>query len=339
MGICRQGLFLAGRAGESGRAVAIDPLWWPAFYSAADLAWEMGYREESAAYVRRVEEAAQPPSEAHMVRGDMAWRRGDYSRVVEEMQKAWLAAPAERRFFAELGLGRALRAAGRHDEAARNWLRYPVDPVLLAMWKGKAPSPAATSAFIADAPAIWNQEDHIHFLLSTLQSEGRTAEIARLFDARFASPEAMAREVGPNSRFIALATLVAVGLRDAGRAEEAGRLLTLASDAAAGIEAHGPVPLQHARAHAGLLAAMGEREAAIRVLERAHARGFFYNGYHDSFGDMAQDPAFLPIRGDPRFQHIRRAHLAHVAREAREIAALRLDPTLAARFGLGNPPI
>jgi tetratricopeptide (TPR) repeat protein len=320
------------------RAVAIDPLWWPAFFQASNFAWEMGYREEAEAYVRRVEEAASPPSEAHMVRSDMANRRGDYSGAIAESEKAWLSAPPDRRFFAELSFGGALRSAGRYDEAARNWLRYPVDPVMLGMWKGKAPDPGTTRILIGDAATTWAIEDRIHFLLTTLQAAGRGADIARLFAARYPSPEAMARDMGPNTKFIERAVPVAFGLRAAGRAAEADRLLALASDAAAAIAARGPVPLEHLKVEAGLLATTGRRDEAIAALERAHARGFHYNRYYHSFPDMAQEPAFAPIRDDPRFQRIRRANLAHSAREAREIAAIAVDPRLAARFAARPTP-
>lgn len=321
------------------RAVAIDPLWWPAFHQASSLAWEMGYREEAEAYARRVEEGGWPLSEANMVRNDMAWRRGDFSLAFAEAQRAWQAAPADRRFFAELGMSRALRAAGRHDQARPIWHRYPLDPVMMAMWKGQAPGPATTSAFIARADAVWQDEAASHFLLATLWSAGRMADIVRLYDARFAAPAAMRDTLGPNARFVALAMPVAAGLRAVGRAGQADQLVALATTAMQRMTARGPLPIPQLKSQAALLAATGQHDAAIAVLQRAHDRGHVYTAYYDSFRDMALDPAFQPIRDDPRFQAIRRANLAHTAREAREIAGIAIDPRLAARFAGTMPAI
>lgn len=314
------------------RAVAIDPLWWRAFYVASNLAWEMGYREEAEAYARRVEEGAQPRFDAILVGSDMAWRRGDFSTSFAIAQRAWLAAPPERRYFAELALSRALRAVGRFDQARPLWHRYPVDPVMMAMWNGTPPDAAATAGFIAKAQKTWRIDPIHYFLLGTLGSAQRTADIARLFDARFASPDAMLATLGPNADFMASATIVAAALRGEGRGREADRLLALATSAMQRMAARGPLPLQQLPSQAGLLAATGQRDAAIGMLQRAQARGFIYTAYPQSFRDMAQEPAFGAIREDPRFEAVRRANLAHMAREAHEIDAIALDPRLAARF-------
>jgi TolB-like protein len=321
------------------RAVAIDPLWWIAFYYTSEWAWDMGFREEAEGYVRRVEYGGSPqPFKALMVRGDLARWRGDYSGALAVRQQAWRAAPPDQLFFAELGISRSLRSVGRFDEAARNWKHYPVDATVLAMWKGNAPDPARVAEFAADPVATWKSRSRMFHLLSTLRSAGRNAEIVRLYDARFPSPEAMLKEYGPNTGFIAHVALVAAALRDVGRTADADRLFALGTAAAERMDARGRMPGWHDAAYAGLLAATGQRSAALKVLERAASRGWLYNSDRLSFADIGDDPAFAPIRDDPRFQRLRAKQNAHVAREAREIAAIRLDPALAARFGIVQPP-
>lgn len=321
------------------RAVAIDPLWWIAFYYTAELAWDMGFREESEAYVRRVVAGGSPqPFKAFMVRGDLARWRGDYSGALAVRQQAWRAALPDQLFFAELGISRSLRSVGRFDEAASNWKHYPIDATMLAMWKGNAPDPARVAAFADDPVASWKSRSTMHFLLATLRSAGRNAEMVRLYDARFPAPVAMLADYGPNTQFIAHATLVGAALRDTGRTADAERLFALATAAARTIDARGRMPGWHDAAFAGLLAATGRRDLALTVLERAASRGWLYNSHRLSFADIGDDPAFAPIRDDPRFQRLRAAQNAHVAREAREIAQIRLDPALAARFGIATPP-
>lgn len=314
------------------KAVAIDPLWWPAFYFAAEWAWAMGYPDEAEAYVRRVEAGGIPlPFQAHMVRGDMASRRGDYSGQLEEGQGAWLASNSSNRFFAELTITHAFRAVGRYDEAAQAWRHYPFDAMMNEMWKGNAPSQATVGAMISDPGATWKSPSRIHFLLSTLLSAGRTEEVARLYDAQFASPDAMQAYCGTNAAFLWNAALVARSLRATGRAADADRLLALADSAAVRIEAHGRAPHFYHAARSVQLAASGRPDEALKALETAVARGWNYESSF-SFADIGQDPAFSPIRKESRFQKIRASINANIARESRELTAVPLDPRVAAQF-------
>ncbi len=304
------------------RAVAIDPLWWPAFYFASDLAWDMGYPEEAEAYVRRVEVAGRPqPFMALMVRNDMAWRRGDFSAAFAAARQAATVAPANERFTPDLAMTRALRAVGRYADARRHWLVYPVDDLMWRMWHGQPPTPAEVAAMLAD-PACCDTEPKTQFMLSTLVSAGRTAEVVRIFDRSFASPEAMLASdaPGPMTRLVII-PLFALGLRDQGREADARRLLEGADAQARAIMARGRVPHWYVARHAQVLAAMGRRDAALDALETAVGRGWYYAS-RTSLADIADEPAFASIRDTPRFAALRAKLNANVARERREIDAL-----------------
>ncbi len=320
------------------RAVAIDPLWWPAFYYAAEWAWQMGYRDEAEAYVRRIELGGPVPFQAHMVRGDMAWRQADFSRQFAEAQKAWLVADKSQRFFAVLAMERSLRAVGRYDEASRIWQRSPMSADVLGMWNGKPPGPALVDRLRADPVEAWLSRPRMHFLLSTLLGAGRTAEIVRLYDARYPDSDAMLADYGTNATFIWHAALVARALRAEQRAADADRLLAQARAVSRRITAGGRTPAWYPATEAVLLAAEGKTNRAVEALQAGVARGWVYPGVL-SFRGIGDDPAFAPIRDDPRFQQIRERFDADVAREAREMARLPSDPGVSHLLSAGKQPI
>ena len=68
----------------------------------------------------------------------------------------------------------------------------------------------------------------------------------------------------------------------------------------------GRVPSWYYAIAAQLWAVAGRREEALTALERAVGRGWLYGAERDSFADIALEPAFATLRGDPRFQRIRK---------------------------------
>ncbi len=304
------------------RAVAIDPLWWMAFYKAAEWAWDMGYRDEALAYVRRVEAGGVPaPFQAYMARGDMAWRRGDFSGEFAQSQKAWSVARPGKRLFAELGIGRALKATGQLEAARRIWGHYPMDGAMFAMWEGKPPSDAMIAAAMADPYRAWRRLVRMPFMLRTLMYNGRAAEIVVLYDRRFKSPAAMRDEFGEGTSFLTEAAIVGLALRRVGRDRDSGLLLALAEATAQNSLRRGRVPRWFHAVHAEVLAARGDKAAALAALEQAVALGWYYAG-NMALPDIADEPAYAAIREEPRFQRLRAKLNADVARERREIEQL-----------------
>jgi hypothetical protein len=67
---------------------------------------------------------------------------------------------------------------------------------------------------------------------------------------------------------------------------------------------------------------MGRKEVAMRLLERAVAKGWFtYEGLNYRLKEL---PWFANLHGDPRFQRLVRTTEAKIARERRETEALGL---------------
>jgi TolB-like protein len=306
------------------RALDIDPLWWMAFYYAAQLSWEMGERAATIRYVQRIERDGVPyPFQAHMVRADMAWRYNDYSAGFRHARVASTVADAGKRFFADLSMGRSLRAAGLFAEARPIWRHYPMNDQTWRLWRNQPPSRDEVRAISADPEASWKELPHIHLILRTLINAGRHAEVATLFDRGFRSPEAfMAEPHVSHHEFVKTAPLFAIAFRAIGRAAEAEQLLRMADAAIARRLAQGRMARWYHADCAGVWAVQGRHDAALAALERSAALGWVYNRGYDSFADIGLEPAYAALRGNPRFERLRARFQAHVARERRELLAM-----------------
>jgi hypothetical protein len=70
-------------------------------------------------------------------------------------------------------------------------------------------------------------------------------------------------------------------------------------------------------------AAQGDSRRALALLDLAIGRGWFPDGRAVGL-DLAQEPAFRNLRGDPKFQLLRKRILDHVARERAELGPLKV---------------
>jgi len=80
----------------------------------------------------------------------------------------------------------------------------------------------------------------------------------------------------------------------------------------------GRVPCWYYSIAAQLWAVAGRRNESISALEHAANEGWFYGAERDSFSDLAFEPAFASLRGEPRFQRLRSHFLRHAERERDE---------------------
>ena len=61
---------------------------------------------------------------------------------------------------------------------------------------------------------------------------------------------------------------------------------------------------------------------AISALDAAIRKGWFPDGRTVAL-DLAQEPAYRGLRGDPRFEALRKRLLDHIARERAELGPLK----------------
>jgi hypothetical protein len=119
------------------------------------------------------------------------------------------------------------------------------------------------------------------------------------------------------------AAVVALALRQVGRSAEADRLLSQASSTIGRVYRQHSIPVSLDADVAAIWAVQGRRDQALSMLERAMRRGWTDTGNTD-LADIADEPAFQSLRGQPRFERLRAALAAHLARERAETDKLHI---------------
>jgi hypothetical protein len=131
------------------------------------------------------------------------------------------------------------------------------------------------------------------------------------------SPEGFANLTGAEGpeHFLYLAPLVAVALKQCGRAQDATALLSLAETKAKGHDS--PAPLQ-AVLLARIYAVEGRKDDALPLLAGAINRGWL-PALPELQVDLHSDPALAGLNGDPRFEKLRDQVLGTIARERAQV--------------------
>lgn len=291
----------------------IEPLWWHGYDRLVGIAWTMGYRDESRKVAERVVRDAKPFS-GDMVRASLATQQGDWSEALKWIRAARAAADPSEKGLAERRIAVLMRTLGYFEQAREQFPFYEVDDEMWRMWNGKSPSPERVAQLAKNPVRLWNSSK-AYFLFRTLLKDRRSAELVRLYDLRFKSPEDLRANLSETSFEHIMA------LRDVGRRPEADRMARLAQADLQKVQSHGRVPFGFYAELSQLLAAIGKRDEAIAALQKAVNLGWFYNNNPTSFHDIAEEPVFRDIASDPRFQRIRAYFASHLAKERRESGA------------------
>ena len=295
------------------RLDAIEPLWWHGHDRVAELAWRMGYRDEARRVVDRVARDAKPFS-GNMARGKLAIHQGDWSEAMKWLRAARAVAQPSEEVMVDMRTGIVMRSLGNFEQSRPDFPYYEVDDDFWRMWNGHALTPQRIAELSRDPVRQWRSEK-MHFLARTLLRERRSAELVRLYDLRFKSPDEFRATLGQASPELVMA------FRDVGRSADAVRMANVGEADARRMQAYGRVSYQFYFERSLFLAAEGKREEAISALQQAVKLGWIYNSEPSSFRDIAQEPTFRGIVSDPRFQRIRAHFASHIARERREIGA------------------
>jgi hypothetical protein len=119
--------------------------------------------------------------------------------------------------------------------------------------------------------------------------------------------------------FLQSAAIVAIALRQVGRSDEADQVLRQADTVIRAAYRRGPVPLWLEDDAAGIWALQGKPAMAADALDRALRRGSAHATRTD-LPRLQDEPAFRPLRGNPRFEAVRAKYEAHFANERAETA-------------------
>ena len=119
-----------------------------------------------------------------------------------------------------------------------------------------------------------------------------------------------------------LAANLSVALKASGADGEASDLLLAASSRLE--QAFRREPMRGTLARLAIVrAAQGDRPQALAAIEEATRKGWFPDGRDISL-DLAEEPAFAGLRGEPRFEAVRKRLLDHVAQERAKLGPLKV---------------
>ena len=292
------------------RAVATDPLWYRASGTAALAAWSLGFADEADAHAARLRDIDIRASFQCAYAID--WARGNYSDVVHDTfaNRQRLDSDA-----ADWKLGVALLVLG-HIEPARLLLRIP--PRLWRVASGAGPAPGDLEPMLIEV----GSDQRIDFYLPTAMRQvlkaGRPAEIVTAYDRRIGFLADLYNSRVSIGAFVLEGLQVALALRAVGRTREADSILARADATILRSLAHGLIPNWLDAGSAGVWAAQGRMTDAIDALERAMQRGWHYSPM-TPMPDLSEDPSFFALRGNPRFERLRKLEREHLKRERRKL--------------------
>ena len=302
------------------RAHDLDPLWFRTVGTVAMAFAEMGNRAEAEAVTRR--NYANDAVQQNMMLGRIAWILGDFS----EAARRWS-------IVARMNSPRWSDTARRTLNDATHAVGLTTGPLVAVpyplgerrtgrVWMDAPPTPSVWQARNRDGIVVEVYRADNLVAAKLMLNAGRVSELA----TTFAGPEGLLR-LRPHQPLrvdqLGEAPIVALALRQSGRTAEADRLLGEASEMARTVYRRGNVPFWFEADAAAIWALQGNKDEALATLELAIDRGWTHSGSSD-LRDIADEPAFRSLHGQPRFESLRARLAAHFARERSETEALGL---------------
>lgn len=303
------------------QAAKIDPLWPAVVLPAAYMNWNLGNRQLAASQVQQLYRHGQPrPHIQHMLRGDLAFRLGDFSKAMEEFTAASRSTDAAGRVWADSGRGSVYFNVGMFNEA-RPLIAFKAIESDWDIFEGNQPTPAAVEISRKHPFYAWNMQERNYFLLRLLVNGGRFPEVAALYDRRFKSPEEFARTPRGHESFLNDSIPVILALRQVGRAREADRIQAIARAEIQKRYDAGVIPSWYEVIAAQHFALDGDQARALTSLERAYRLGWL-NRLYLGLPNIEDEPAFRSLVGNPRFEALRQRMQATYTRERGEVLAV-----------------
>jgi tetratricopeptide (TPR) repeat protein len=301
------------------RAIAIDPLLYPAVINLFNTASDAGDQAAISRLLRTITKAGASGDLIVSLNAEQAYRRGDFSASLKLLRDQGLDGDRHSKPMVWSNWFDSLTALGLYGDLHRitgcpEWYAPLVSGEALppTSYGGKAVTPEEfwTSMFFS-APAS-----------RAMVRLGKSRDLVRLYRQAYRNADDFILQADRRDMLPELAPNLASALRADGSAPEASYVLAASSERLERALSRSKGRDSLARL-ARIRAAQGEKEQAVMLLDAALRRGWFPDGRSTTL-DLAQEPAFDRLRGDARFEALRQRVLDHVAKERAELGHLQV---------------
>jgi DNA-binding SARP family transcriptional activator/TolB-like protein len=300
------------------RAIAIDPLLYPAVMNLFMVADEVQDRATIDRLFRTVKRAGASPELLISLTTEQQYQHGDFSGALKLLSERGLdpnGKPSRLlwgHWFDNLtGIG--YYGALHHITGCPDW--YP--PLVT----GKALPPTSFEGKPVTAEEFWTSDFFSAAASRAMVQLGHEHDLVQLYRKGYREADEFISGTDRHDLLPELAANVSVALRATGSQDEADYLLAATSSRLQDALRRGAGRNTQARL-AMVRAAQGQRAPAISALDAAIRKGWFPDGRTVAL-DLAQEPAYRGLRGDPRFDALRKRLLDHIARERAELGPLK----------------
>ena len=296
------------------RALAIDPLQQSAVRNLAVTAAKLNDQQTVDRLLQRITEAGGSPFLIGSVKADQLYLRGDYSGAVRTLRQLGFDAKGHSprvlwnnwlETLTGLGYYESLHAITDCPDWYAPLLRGKILPPETFGGRAVLPEEFWTSMFFS-SPAS-----------RAMVNLGHSDRLVRLYRAGFKDADEFISVTGRQDLLSELAPTLAVALASTGAREEARYLLATAGNRMEPAIRR-PGNRDTRASLAAIRAAQGERTKALALLDSAIGQGWLPDGRNQAL-DLAQEPAFQQLRGDARFEALRKRVLSRIARERAEL--------------------
>jgi DNA-binding SARP family transcriptional activator/TolB-like protein/Tfp pilus assembly protein PilF len=301
------------------RATEIDPLLQPAVSNFAVTADRLGDRAAANRLLQRITKAGASPILTGSLRADQFLQRGDYSAAITALRKLGLDANGHPPRMLWINWVETLTAIGRPDllhavTECPDWY----GPLL----EGKILPPETFGGRAVLPEEFWTSMFFSNPASRAMVNRGQSARLVRIYRAGYRNADEFISTTSRHDMLIGLAPTLAVALKFVGFADEGDYILAAAArNAQPGLKSF--VNGETRGQMAVIKAAQGERAQALALLDSAVGAGWLPDGRSNPL-DLAEEPGFRDLRGDPRFEAARTRILNHIARERAELGPLTI---------------
>jgi DNA-binding SARP family transcriptional activator/TolB-like protein len=297
-------------------AVAIDPLSPAAVHNLSGVDLDLGDQPAFDSLIRTISLAGASPEAIDSLRVEQAYARGDFSGSIALLRAYPFEGGRPNQALWD-GWFETLTALGYYDKlhaitGCPDWYA----PLI----SGKALPPTTVENRPVSPEEFWTSMFFSAPASRAMVRLGHSRDLVALYRAGFRDSDDFISRTSRLNMLGELAPNLAIALQQTGSQREAAYLLSATSMRLEDVLKHA------ARAEttgylAFIRAAQGDSPHAVALLDLAVRRGWFPDGRAVAL-DLAQEPAFRNLRGDPKFELLRKRILDHVARERAELGPL-----------------